>query len=402
MRSRSGWSSRDVRSRSRTTSRASASAPSSPALLSRRPRTSSARCAARSASGPSPSSVQSSTTASPISGGAPASTRSSSCSAASGSASAARGSPQTSAEAAPGSRTSKPFSSALRASASPASGDTAVIAATDAAARRHSVGESDGASASSMARANAGIDGARSPARHGHVPPHERLPIGQEPLPSLRHGVDLEDAQAVVVPERRALGGLARRPLQEPRGEPARGQRPGRRPRDPVPSQVAPRGERQRERPVVHPERDRQLGHEPHAGAHARAREPLAGAERHLPRDRDERRRVGGDQARQHAPPELPLLGAHRQRRRHLVERRPRRGRPEPVEVVHEPPLERRAHAREQSLGVQALERAGALLVDDARERSHRLTPTRTAGRRIRQLVELEQAARVEGRVAQG
>jgi hypothetical protein len=74
-------------------------------------------------------------------------------------------------------------------------------------------------------RPHGGRDGEQS-AGNRHVPPHQRLAVGDEPRPGGTHGHALEDTDPAVVallgPARR----LARRPFQQARGQPRAGRRP--------------------------------------------------------------------------------------------------------------------------------------------------------------------------------
>ena len=321
-----------------------------------------------------------------------------------GSASAARGSPHTKAAAAPGSRLSIPWAIARRASASAASGATATCAAIDVAARRHSVGVSEGARASSHGARHRRHPRGEQPARDGDVPPHERLAIGEQAVPGRRDGVRPEDAQACASSPYAALARrLARRALEEPRRQATRRQRPGRRLRDPLARELAPRRERQRER---RRRRRRARSAAPSRARAARASpglpSPLPVAERHPRRDRRRTSRASAaEEPREHAPPELALLVPERAA--------PRRARRAPTPAAcgasqsrssTSPSLERRPHPGEQRLRVQPLERPRSVLARRLRERRHRLAPRRPPLGRLLQLVKLEQAADVEGRVA--
>ena len=186
--------------------------------------------------------------------------------------------------------------------------------------------------------------------------------------------------------------GLARGALEESRREAARRERARRGLGDPLARELAARRERERERPVGDAEADRQLGHERHARANPGAAEPLAPP-------RAMRRAIAtkvsasaARSAREDATTELALLGAERERRGELVERRPRGGGREPVEVVHEPRLERGPDPREERLRVQPLERPRPVLGRRPRERRHATDATTRAARRPVQLVELEEA----------
>ena len=133
----------------------------------------------------------------------------------------------------------------------PRCGSWAMLAASEVAARRHSVGPRLDDSARSISRR---ISSCRSPAADdqqaagdGHVPPHQRLPIGQQPRPGRPHGRAVEHPQAGVVALLRPAGRLARRPLQQPRRQPPRRQRAGRGRRQPLPLQLRAGQQRQRQ-----------------------------------------------------------------------------------------------------------------------------------------------------------
>ena len=122
--------------------------------------------------------------------------------------------------------------------------------------------------------------------------------------------------------------------------------------------------------PSGDPEADRELGDQ--RDARARSRRSRGRARRRAPSAAPSSTNVAASAASSRAsdaPAELPLLGAHRQRRRQLVEGRPGRGGREPVEVVDEPGLKRGAHAGDERVRVQALERPGPVLGRHARQR---------------------------------
>src|ERR1019366_8635656 len=244
-----------------------------------------------------------------------------------------------------------------------------------------------------------GDPGRDQPASSGRVAPDERLPVRQEADPRRRHGVSLEDPEAVVVSLRGPAGGLDGRALDEPGGEAARRERSRRGLADPLAREGSARSQSEGQRPVDHTGADRQLGDEGDAGARPGAAEAATAAERHAPGDDDERRRIGGEQPREDAPADLPLLVTDRERRGELVQRGACCGGREPVEVVGEACLERGPHAREQRVRVKPLERAGPVFARGARENRHRLPPRRPpigAG----QVVQLEKAARIESGVS--
>ncbi len=190
-------------------------------------------------------------------------------------------------------------------------------------------------------------------------------------------------------------GGLARRTLDEPRRQATRGQRARRRVADPFACEVASRCQRERKRPVCDPEADRKLRDQGDARTRPCAPEPAPASERHPPRDRDERRRIGREEPGEHAPPELPLLGPDRQRGRELVQSGPGGGGREPVEIVGQAGLKRRAHPGHEGVRMEPLEGAWPVLARDPRESRHRLPPGRSP-LRAGQVVQLEEAARVE------
>ncbi len=213
---RTGSSSRAAPSRSRATSRAMASAPSSLLPFG-------APGKERERRGPTPSRPRatrrarcaSSIAASPMSPLARARTRSSSSMAASGSASAARGRPQRNAEAAPGSRSSSPCDSgALRELERRARARRPRGPRSTRPARRHSVGESVGRQRVLDLLGERRRPRREQASRDGDVAPDQRLAVGEQALPGGRQRVALEDAQAVIVSLRRPVARLRSPPAR--------------------------------------------------------------------------------------------------------------------------------------------------------------------------------------------
>ena len=203
----------------------------------------------------------------------------------------------------------------------------------------------------------------------------------------------------MVIPLRGPARHLTCGPLQQPRRQPARRERPGRRLANPLAGEIAARGEGEREGTVRKAAADRQLGHERHPRADPLARQAAPSSERHSPGDCDERPRVCGQEPRQDATADLPLFRPDGQRRGELVQRGSGRGGREPVEVVGQTFLQGGADAREERVRVQPFERTWPLLAGGAREHGHRLSPRRSA-LRAAQIVQFEETACVKSRVS--
>ena len=237
-------------------------------------------------------------------------------------------------------------------------------------------------------------------ARNGDVAPDERLAVGEQPVVRRADVFTDEHAQGVGVSHLRPPRRLARRALEDLRDEPSRRQRARRRDRDPLALELAPAHQRKRERTVRDRVRERQLRDESDARAHVRAAEPLAGRLRHARRDRRERLGVAREHPREHATAELTLLEADRERRCEHVEGHACGLRREPIEIVREARMERRADAFQEDVGMEALERSRPFVEVHARQGGDGLTPEhpsiRSAG-----VTQLEETRDVEGVVSQ-
>ncbi len=299
---------------------------------------------------------------------------------------------------------SSPLESARFARASAASGATAAWAAMDAAARRHSVGDSDGREGVLDRPRVRRLPRREQAPRDGDVPPDERLAVGEQALPRGGHGVGPEDPQAVVVAVRRAPAAVS---------SAARSMRRAARRRegsDPVEaSAIHSRASSRRAAmasasgPSATPERRwAARSRAPPGPARPRCR-ALARAD--IAMRRAMATKVSASAAMSRASTRRPssrCSGPERQGRGQLEERRPcsRRARASRGRRPA-PPAAPRARPATSASGCSPSSGPGPVLGGGPGERRHRLAPggARSVGGSGR-LVELEQTARVEGRVA--
>ena len=140
---------------------------------------------------------------------------------------------------------------------------------------------------------------------------------------------------------------------------------------------------------------DRLLERERDARADRRAGQGALRLRRERGREHDEGLGVALVHAQEHLAAQLAPLGSHRDRGRELVHRRRGRRARQPVEVVDEVARERGAHRLEQEPRIDALERHRLLLERGARERGHALPPQRTALLLAADLRQLRERAQV-------
>ena len=274
--------------------------------------------------------------------------------------------------------------------------------------------------------AHLGRGAVEQPARDRDVPPHQSLAIGEQRAPCGRDRVRrrrraepaagarivgagrpeergraaaehaAEGAERLVVALRGAAGGLARGPLEEAPGEAALRQRRRRGRADPVARQLAARSERERQRIDGHVrdrrERERQGDARPDAGAREAARRSHG----HARGDRHEGGRVALVELDEHAPAQRLALGPEGERACDLVERDRRGARREPGEVLEQAVGEGGPDALGERLGVDPVERPGAVDGGEA-ERGDALPEHAATDAPVPDRVELEQALEEEG-----
>ena len=229
-----------------------------------------------------------------------------------------------------------------------------------------------------LRRPHGGRDREQSP-RHRHVPPHQRLTVGDQPRPGRAHGRAFEHANPAVVALLGSSRRLPRGPFQQAGGQPARRQGAHRMRRQPTPLEFGLRHQGQRQSIHMRAGRQRQAQRERDSRPDLRTAEGARRRQRQGRGQRDKRGGIALVQSHQHATTELALLRTLWQSAGQFKQRRSRHGLGQKRQVIDQSRGKRRAHAGQQLVGGHAFEGRGLLIRGRGGQAGHALAPERSA-----------------------